>query len=275
MTPLPPTSRPTRRPRRVRAAASALFALAGAAAPSTSSAGLISPGETAGVRAADFSEPRGVLLAEQSVPFTLHFGATQSLTAPGSAVTGTLFDSVYQDPADSTLTFVYNARLDLPPDGAETGGVLKFSRLNVGGFKGFSTDLSGELQGADAAVLARSKDGGTVALRSARGAPGGFPLLVVKTDATDFDSRVRPNSPPPRGSSSTPGRRRSTPPRPSRRTKPTCRASSARSSPRRRLRSRCRRRSTPWRCRPRVRRDRGAAPQDGAPGATVMGTGKT
>jgi hypothetical protein len=133
--------------------------------------------------------PSGPRLAQQSVPFDLNFaqpgdeGGLSDLQG-----TGTLTSSVYRDPDTGGLVFVYDVDTDDASfSGAEPGG--EFSRLIVGGFTGFRTDVTGNASsgGDPLANLARSADGDTVRADYGEGI-GGPPLLIIATDATAFDA---------------------------------------------------------------------------------------
>lgn len=154
-----------------------LSALALAARPAA--AGVIAPGESVLLPAADFAEPRGVLVAEQAIPFALPYRSNTGVS--GGTISGQLDGSVYQDPFDGTLTFAYSV---LVSDAGVRG-----SRLVVDGFGGAGADVSGRLTGASAAFFsALGTDGGSVEIANPPGVPGGPPILVVRTTATAFDA---------------------------------------------------------------------------------------
>jgi hypothetical protein len=145
-------------------------------------AGMLAPGQSLTIATSDFVEPRGVLVAEQELPFTLRYTPVVVSAAPGDSGAGTLFGSVYRDPFDQTLTFVYNAQLN---DGAPIGA----ARLMVDGFRGVQTDVTARLAGADAARVSRLADPlPGIEAASYAGPTGGTPLLVVRTNATSFDA---------------------------------------------------------------------------------------
>lgn len=165
------------------AAVPAVLALVAACLAPAARAGVLAPGETSTVRPADYVEPRGLLLAEQDLAFTLTYvdPATGDTVA---SLPGTLIGTVLRDPGDNTLTFVYNARLDAAPPPGAPDGTAGGSALTLFGLAGRSTDASGLLGSGLDATASRSADGDGVALAG----PGGYPLLVVHTDATTFDA---------------------------------------------------------------------------------------
>ena len=160
----------------------ALTALLLLIAAGTARAGVLAPGQSMTIATSDFVEPRGVLVAEQALPFSLRYTPVVTSAAPGEMGGGTLFGSVYRDPFDQTLTFAYNAVLaDSSPIGA--------SRLLVDGFSGLQTDVTARLPGADAARVSRLAEPlPGIEAASYAGPLGGTPLLVVKTNTTAFDA---------------------------------------------------------------------------------------
>src|SRR4051794_37330256 len=178
--PIPTPARPiSPMCRRLLVALAALLFLGPAA---VARAGMLAPGQSLTIATSDFVEPRGVLVAEQEVPFSLRYTPVVVSAAPGESGGGTLFGSVYRDPFDQTLTFVYNAQLN---DGSPIGA----ARLLVDGFRGLRTDVTARLAGADAARVSRLAEPlPGIEAASYAGPTGGTPLLVVHTNATSFDA---------------------------------------------------------------------------------------
>jgi hypothetical protein len=162
----------------------AAVVLSSLAATVTTRAGvLLAPGGSSTIHSSDYLEPRGLLLAEQDLPFTIGYRYPATNGVVGT-LPGTLIGTVLRDRGDNTLTFIYDARLDADPPPGAPNGTTGGSRLTLSGFAGHSTDLSGILASGLDATVSRSADGDGVTVAG----PSGYPLLVVHTNATTFDA---------------------------------------------------------------------------------------
>ena len=128
--------------------------------------------------------PAGPKLAEQTVPFTLNYNLPAGVTTadPTPSTTGSLTQSVFRNTSTGGLTFVYDMTVQ-----DEDLYVDEISRLTVGSFGTFSTDVTGSSSRHTSVLNAsRSADGATITSLASEGL-GGAPLLIVDTNATAFD----------------------------------------------------------------------------------------
>lgn len=162
-------------------------ALALAAAPAaTVSAGLVEPGQTVTLTSSDLAPLGGSKLDEASAPFTIDYGSADPATGFDGTLRGVLRSAVYQ--TGPTLTFVYDVDLR-PTDGV--GGAAERSDLWVSAFAGRTTDVSGSLDYEELIKATRSADGSALRLQSDTPGLGGPPVLIVRTDATAYDTGGR------------------------------------------------------------------------------------
>jgi hypothetical protein len=133
--------------------------------------------------------PAGTKVAEKVVPFTVVFpplGDDQYVFQ--NTADGTLTSSVYRTAA-GTLTFRYALDLEEIPYGSPTDTEVpsdEANKLTVRGFSGFSTDVTGYFGHSDFNV-SRSADGASITGNIAAEGTGSPPVLIVETDATDFN----------------------------------------------------------------------------------------
>jgi hypothetical protein len=128
--------------------------------------------------------PTGPKLGEQTIPFTLNYALPAGATTadPTPSTTGSLTQSVFRNTSSGGLTFVYDIDVQ-----NEIEYVDEVSRLTVGSFGNFSTDVTGSSSEHTSVLRAsRSADGATITSIASEGL-GGAPLLIIDTDATAFD----------------------------------------------------------------------------------------
>jgi hypothetical protein len=127
--------------------------------------------------------PTGPRLAQKVQPFTLNFARPgDEGVSPDPVADGILTSSVYRNPDTGALTFVYD--IDVEREFQTTD---EASRLTLGSFAGFLTNVEGDFGELSSGFTAsRSADGATVVGQTSLG-QGGPPLLIIRTDATAFD----------------------------------------------------------------------------------------
>jgi hypothetical protein len=126
--------------------------------------------------------PAGTKLAERTIPFTLQFPVPAGVVSvPPPSTTGSLTNAVYRNGDTGKLFFVYD--VDVADEDEYTDEI---SRLTVGSFAGFATDVSGDYRSSSIFPVRRSADGSTLVTERNEGL-GSPPLLVVQTDATTYN----------------------------------------------------------------------------------------
>lgn len=133
-----------------------------------------------------FVPPSGTVISEMTKKFTMDFSDDNGLVhIPAN---GTFLTQVLRRD-DGKLTFLYDLDV-LTASGSnigEEGGNTKYSA-----FGDFTTVVSGKYQdgGNPGPVISRSSDGNTLTFAGAGGGEptANSPLLVVETNATNFDS---------------------------------------------------------------------------------------
>ncbi len=147
----------------------------------------VTPGQTVSIDPfIKFVPPSGTVVSETTKKFTMDFSDDKGLVhIPAN---GTFLTQVLRRD-DGKLTFLYNIEV-LTSDGGdigEEGGSTQYSA-----FGDFTTIVSGQFQhgGNPGPVISRSSDGNTLSFGGeGHGEPTAqSPLLVVETDATEFDS---------------------------------------------------------------------------------------
>src|SRR6266480_2233772 len=115
----------------------------------------VAPGQTIDIGFDSLVEPTGTLVTEATKTFPIVFTAPTGfeLFDPASGVfQGTLHSRVFRDPATSHLTFDYDfSVLTGNPAGEHT-------KVSIGSFSGFSTDVTGQIHVASVGVT-RAGDG--------------------------------------------------------------------------------------------------------------------
>jgi len=154
--------------------------------PALATAAPVAPGESVEIDTFENPPvlPTGPKLGEQTIPFTLNYALPPGPTAadPTPSPTGLLTQSVFRNTTTGGLTFVYD--IDVQD---EILYVDEVSRLTVGSFTSFSTDVTGSSSEHTSILRAsRSADGATIRTIASEGL-GGAPLLIVDTNATAFD----------------------------------------------------------------------------------------
>ena len=153
----------------------------------SASAGVVRPGETVVVSAADSVSIDGTVLAQTTVPFTISYqpGSTgQFIDFPGT-VEGSLTSLVVRDTDRGTLLFVY----DIDLDDTSLADASEASALTVEGFAASTgTIVEGAMDFESVLLASRNEDGSAVRLSSDDPGLGGAPRLIIDTDATAFDA---------------------------------------------------------------------------------------
>jgi hypothetical protein len=146
-------------------------------------AGLLRPGQTVGLHSSDLDVPTGTLIAQQTQPLLIDYGVKSPTIGFDGWLRGSFHQAVYAD-ATGRLTFLYDIDLGSPG----IAGASEQSDLAVWSFKGVSTSVMGSLDYESIIDASRSGTGSRIRLKGNTPGLGGAPLLVVETDATDFDA---------------------------------------------------------------------------------------
>lgn len=160
----------------------ALLAFIAAAAPSAS-AGLVPVGAIGGDGQGALP-PTPEIVAEQAIPFFVTYFSDDP-SAPAMLVGATLHNVVVRDPLTSQLTFTYQVKTsgsDNLPGGAGS------RQLTAASFGASQIDLLASYSDGGAFSTFRSDDGRTAGLASDGGGAAGLTTLIVRTDATAFNS---------------------------------------------------------------------------------------
>ena len=155
-------------------------------APAAAVAGLVEPGQTVSLSSGDLAPVGGSKLDERSAEFAINYGSPDPANNFDGTLRGVLRSSVYR--TGDALTFVYD--VDLLNTGG-LGGAAELSDLRVSAFAGLATAVNGSLDYEELIKASRSIDGDEVRLQSDTPGLGGPPVLVVRTDAVDYDASGR------------------------------------------------------------------------------------
>lgn len=147
------------------------------------SAGLVQPGQSISLNSSELLPASGIKLSQSDQPFTLDYGIKSPSIGFDGSLTGTLHSSVYRD--NGLLTFVYD--IDLNP--SAVSGAAERSDFWVRSFRGFKTDVSGALDFEELIKASRTGNGGQIRLAGDTPGLGGAPMLIVRTNARDYDAK--------------------------------------------------------------------------------------
>jgi len=144
----------------------------------------IAPGHSSVLSGSAYQPPVGIVVAQQSTPFTAYYHPIGTFIDFSGVATGQLDDQVLSDPKTGALTFVYEIELNNEGYTSASQG----SELTVSGYGPYQTSVAGRLQFEPTGPVQRSANGSSLSFYADRSGLGGPPELAVKTNATRFDA---------------------------------------------------------------------------------------